>query len=65
MIARSGLLGSGIAARSAGASRDGAVLGASIAGRLAPAVEIAASYDAELRDRAFSNRFALTVSGRW
>lgn len=65
MVSRNDLLGAGFAVRSAKASRDGAVIGASLSGRIAPGIELAASYDGDLRDRATSHRFSLGISGRW
>jgi len=65
IVTRASLLGAGFAVRSAGASRDAAVLGLNLSGPLSGALRLAASYDGELRQGASSHRFSLGVRGRW
>lgn len=64
-IQRAGLLGTAFAVRTPRASRDGAVIGASLSGAIAPKVDVTGSYDGEFRRGATSHRFSLEARTRW
>lgn len=64
-VQHASLLGAGFVTRSAEASRDGAVIGASVSGFLTPRLEITGSYDGDIRTGAMSHRFALQAKTSW
>ncbi|MEN5081598.1 S8 family serine peptidase [Bosea sp. TWI1241] len=65
VVQQASLLGAGFVTRGAKAGRDGAVVGASLAARLAPSVELIGSYDGDLRRGAMTHRFSLAATTRW
>ena len=64
-VQRASLLGAAFVTRSAGVSRDGAVIGASLSGTVLQRVELTGSYDGDLRRGAMAHRFALEAKTRW
>ncbi|SFD54574.1 subtilase-type serine protease [Bosea sp. CRIB-10] len=64
-VMQASLLGAGIVTRSPGAARDGAVIGASLSGFVTPQIEVAGSYDGDLRLGATTHRFSFQAMTRW
>lgn len=64
-VLQAGLLGASVETRSPKAPRDGAVIGASLSGFVTPQMEVAGSYDGDLRLGASTHRFSIQAMTRW
>ncbi|MDX3807289.1 autotransporter outer membrane beta-barrel domain-containing protein [Bosea thiooxidans] len=64
-VLQASLLGASFVTRSPGAARDGAVIGASLSGFVTPQIELAGSYDGDLRLGATTHRFSFQAMTRW
>jgi len=64
-VLQASLLGASVVTRSPGAARDGAVIGASLSGFVTPQIEVAGSYDGDLRLGATTHRFSFQAMTRW
>lgn len=64
-VMQASLLGASVVTRSPGAARDGAVIGASLSGFVTPRIEVAGSYDGDLRLGATTHRFSFQAMTRW
>lgn len=64
-VMQASLLGASVVTRSPGAARDGAVIGASLSGFVTPRIEVAGSYDGDLRPGAMTHRFSFQAMTRW
>lgn len=64
-VSHASLLGAGFATRTAEASRDGAVLGASLSGTIAPGVSLSVNYSGEIRNKATDHSFSAGLRAVW